>query len=296
MASTLVASPRAMAPTMVLTPTSKQAQTMAPRSSCAAPGRPASSIGGASVSKAATTWARATSTGSGAAKSAAMTRPSSTSATRAVPRARSSTSDDLGLRARRRAPRAKAAQSSGGAASASSTRQPKGVGRDRPVVGGGRRPAAADGEAVPGGGVAADLGAAHLERGLAGVRVGRGRAPGHRRGRGEANSPDQCIGTKTAAGLDPVGDEGADERAAVRARHLDEVGGGRCRAPRRPSGGSRRRARRCAGRGAAARPVRVIVCHWSRTRPVLSVSGKRGGALRGRGLARPRSSGRGRRG
>ena len=39
-------SPRAMAPTMVLTPTSKQAQTMAPRSSCAAPGRPASSIGG----------------------------------------------------------------------------------------------------------------------------------------------------------------------------------------------------------------------------------------------------------
>ena len=194
---------------------------MAPRSSCAAPGRPASRLGGASVSKAATMWARATSTGSGAAKRAATTRPPSTSATRAVPRA-GPRPDDLGLgrgeerpgeggpvvgRARRR--RARRASRSRSARAPSSRC--------------GRRPGAADGEAVPGGGVAADLGRGPPSA-PAGPSAGRSRrGPGvDAGGGGELARP--VHRHEDAARPAPVGDERADQRPAVRARHLDEVG------------------------------------------------------------------------
>ena len=174
--------------------------------------------------------------------------PSSISATRAVPRARSSTSDGFGV---------------GGGEKVAGERRPvvgeRGVGelgapaegrrRDRPVFGGGRRAATGDGEAVPGGGVAAHLGAADLEAGWPECgSVAAGTRASTRALRRELAGP--VHRHEDAARLHAVGDEGADEGAAVRARHLDEVGGRRCRGPRRRRGGSRRRARRCAGRGA----------------------------------------------
>ena len=87
----------------------------------------------------------------------------------------------------------------------------EGRGRDRPIVGGRGRAAAADGEAEPGGGVAAYLGAAGLGGGLAGVGVGRGGHQGVDAGlRGELAGP--VHRDEDRARLDAVGDEGADER------------------------------------------------------------------------------------
>ena len=89
----------------------------------------------------------------------------------------------------------------------------------------------------------------------------------------ELFSADQWIGTNSVPRCCPS----VDQRRARRPRRAASR-----RAPARPArapcarhrrGGSPRTARRCARRGAGESPVRVMVCHWSRTRPVLSTNG-----------------------
>ena len=93
-----------------------------------------------------------------------MIRPSSIRATRAVPRRAVLDEDGVGLRRGEEAAGERGPVVGAGGVGELGA-QAEGRGRDRPIVGGGGRPAAADGEAEPGGGVAAYLGAAGLEAG-----------------------------------------------------------------------------------------------------------------------------------
>ena len=98
-------------------------------------------------------------------------------------------------------------------------------------------------------------------------------APARRCAPAELFSADQWIGTNSVPGCCPRLTSTRSDGRAVPRRHPRQRPLLQPQARRRRRDGSRRTARRCGVERRGDSPVRVMVCHWSRTRPVLSTNG-----------------------